>query len=178
MSRIGRRPVDIPSGVEVEINGSFVKVKGPKGELATRFSERLSIDKENTQIIVKRASEDKYDRALHGLTRTLIANMVTGVSQGFQKELEISGVGYRAQKKGNNLELRVGHSHPVLFAAPDGIEIEVPVPTKILVKGRDKQMVGNVAAKIRDFKKPEPYKRKGIKYQGEHIRHKAGKTAK
>ena len=178
MSRIGKKPVDIPQGVEVEISGSLVRARGPQGELANKFSERLTINKENNQVLVVRTSEDKEARALHGLTRTLIANMITGVSQGFQKELEISGVGYRAQKKGSSLELRLGYSHSIQFDAPDGIEIEVPAPTKILIKGRDKQLVGNVAAKIRDFKKPEPYKRKGIKYLGEHVRHKAGKTAK
>lgn len=178
MSRIGLKPVDIPAGVEVKIEKNSVTAKGPKGELSALFQEKLIIERVEDQVLVKRVSDEPFYRALHGLTRSLINNMVIGVSQGFEKTLEIVGVGYKAQLKGKNLEVLAGYSHPVIVKAVEGIEFEVPIPTKIIVKGADKQQVGEVAANIRSIRKPEPYKGKGIKYEGEHIRRKVGKTAK
>ncbi len=178
MSRIGKQPIPVPSGVEVRIEGSSVSVKGPKGELSASFNEDMKIELEDGVITVSRPSDERTHRSLHGLTRSLIANMVTGVSEGFSKNLEIVGVGYRAQLKGSDLELALGFSHPVVVKAEPGITFEVPAPTKITVSGIDKQRVGQVASEIRDFRPPEPYKGKGVRYEGEYVRRKLGKTAK
>lgn len=178
MSRIGRMPIEIPSGVEVTISDAEVKVKGSKGELSQRIPMGISVKRDGDRILIERASDSKLHRSLHGLTRTLIANMVTGVSSGFEKALEISGVGYRATKKGNAVEIAVGYSQPVVVEPPEGIQLDVPTPTKLIVRGIDKQLVGETAAKIRAIRKPEPYKGKGIRYEGERIRRKVGKTAK
>jgi large subunit ribosomal protein L6 len=178
MSRIGRKPIDIPAGVEVEIDGSRVAAKGPKGELSATFVPEIGITREDNQLVITRPSDQPSHRALHGLTRALINNMVTGVNTGFQKTLEIVGVGYRATQKGEGLEIAAGYSHPVTIDAVKGIKFEVPIPTRIIISGIDKQAVGEVAAKIRAIRPPEPYKGKGIKYAGEHIRRKVGKTAK
>ena len=178
MSRIGKQPIPVPAGVEVKIDGSTVTVKGPKGELTQTFSEEMTVTLENGEIIVARPSDERTHRALHGLTRSLLANMVTGVSQGFSKNLEIVGVGYRAALKGTDLEMQLGFSHPVLVTAEAGITFEVPAPTKITVSGIDKQRVGQVAAEVRGWRPPEPYKGKGVRYQGEHVRRKLGKAAK
>jgi len=177
MSRIGKKPVPLPKGVDVTIDGTTVKVKGPKGELTHTFPAGMKIRNENGEILVERPTEEKTDRALHGLTRALIANMVQGVSEGFKKTLEIVGVGYKAEKKGKNLVVSVGYSHPVEYPEPAGITLSAPAPTTIVVEGIDKQKVGQVAAELRQFRKPEPYKGKGIRYQGEQVRRKAGKTA-
>ena len=177
MSRIGRKPVTIPSGVTVTVDGSTVKVKGPKGELARTFEPSMKVRVENNEVLIERPNDDKRERALHGLTRALIANMVTGVTDGFKKTLEIVGVGYRAEKKGKNLVVSVGYSHPVNYPEPAGITLTTPAPTTIVVEGVDKQKVGQVAAELREFRPPEPYKGKGIRYQGEQVRRKAGKTA-
>lgn len=177
MSRIGRKPIDIPAGVDVKLeNGNFIQVKGPKGTLEKKLHEDMIIKVEGNQINVERPSEEKMHRSLHGLTRTLIYNMVVGVTEGFQKNLEIHGVGYRAQKTGKKLVLNLGYSHPIEFNEPEGITIEVPAANKIIVKGADKQAVGELAAKIRSTRAPEPYKGKGIKYENEVIRRKEGKT--
>ncbi len=178
MSRIGKQPIPVPSGVEVQIDGSTVRVKGPKGELSSTFNEDMRIELEDGLVTVTRPSDNRTHRSLHGLTRTLIANMVTGVSEGFSKNLEIIGVGYRAQLKGSDLELALGFSHPVIVKGEPGITFEVPAPTKITVSGIDKQRVGQVASEIRDFRPPEPYKGKGVRYEGEYVRRKLGKTAK
>ncbi len=178
MSRIGRTPIPVPSGVEISIDKSHVVVKGPKGELSRDIVPDISVRKEEGQLVVERPTDAGRHRALHGLTRTLIANMVTGVNEGFSKTLEIVGVGYRAQLKGSDLEIAVGYSHPVTIKPPDGITFEVPMPTRIHVRGIDKQQVGEIAAEIRDVRKPEPYKGKGIRYAGEYVRRKAGKAAK
>ena len=178
MSRIGKQPIPVPSGVEVKIDGSTITVKGPKGELTQTFSDVLAIELEDGNIIVTRPDESRTARSLHGLTRTLISNMVVGVSAGFSKNLEIVGVGYRAALKGKDIELQLGFSHPVLMVAEPGITFEVPAPTKITVSGIDKQRVGQVAADIRKWRKPEPYKGKGIRYEGEKVRRKLGKAAK
>lgn len=178
MSRIGKQPIPVPSGVEVQIEGSAVRVKGPKGELNATFSADLLITLEDGVITVARPSDSRTHRSLHGLTRTLVANMVTGVSEGFSKNLEIVGVGYRAQLKGSDLELALGFSHPVTVKAEPDIMFEVPSPTKITVRGIDKQRVGQIASEIRDFRPPEPYKGKGVRYEGEYVRRKLGKTAK
>ncbi len=178
MSRIGRTPIAVPDGVEVRIDGSDVSVKGPKGSLAGRFSPEMEIVQEDGQILVRRPTDQGHHRSLHGLTRTLIANMVHGVTQGFSRELEINGVGYRAQLKGKDLELAVGYSHPVLIQPANAdTSFEVPKPTQIIIRGIDKQVVGQMAAKIRSVRPPEPYKGKGIKYVEEHIRRKVGKRA-
>ena len=178
MSRIGRAPIAVPDGVEVRIDGSDVSVKGPKGSLAGRFSPEMEIVREDGQILVRRPTDQGHHRSLHGLTRTLIANMVHGVTQGFSRELEINGVGYRAQLKGKDLELAVGYSHPVLIQPANAdTSFEVPKPTQIIIRGIDKQVVGQMAAKIRSVRPPEPYKGKGIKYVEEHIRRKVGKRA-
>lgn len=176
MSRIGRKPVAIPAGVEVSLDGQTLTVKGPKGTLTKTFHNRMNIAVENNEIVVTRPSDVKEDRSLHGLTRTLISNMVEGVTNGFKKELEINGVGYRAAMQGKTLNLSLGYSHPVLYEAKEGVTIEVPAPNKIIVKGANKEDVGATAAKIREYRQPEPYKGKGIKYVDEHIRRKEGKT--
>lgn len=178
MSRIGKMPINVPAGVEVNIGPSEVTVKGPKGQLSEKIPYGIKVVKEDNQVIVQRQSESKLHRSLHGLSRTLVHNMVVGVSDGFSKTLEIIGVGYRATKKGNDLELAVGYSHPVMIKKVEGIEFEVPSPNKVIVKGADKQLVGQIASNIRDVRPPEPYKGKGIKYEGEYIRRKVGKTAK
>lgn len=179
MSRIGRLPVSIPQGVEVKIDAdNVVAVKGPKGQLKKKLHKDMIISMENNIITVKRPSEQKEHRALHGLTRTLVNNMVEGVTKGYEKTLEISGVGYRAAKQGNKLTLTIGYSHPVEFVDPEGITTEVPAPNKIVIKGIDKEAVGDHAANIRAVREPEPYLGKGIKYSTEHIRRKEGKTGK
>lgn len=178
MSRVGNKPVDLPDGVNVEIDGSAVTVKGTKGELNREFNERIGFDIDNGVITVTRPDDTRESRALHGLSRALLANMVTGVSDGFRKELEIQGVGYRASLKGSDVELLVGFSHPVVVEAPEGITFEVPEQTKIIVSGIDKEQVGQVAANIRKVRPPEPYKGKGIRYSGEYVRRKAGKAGK
>jgi large subunit ribosomal protein L6 len=170
--------VPIPSGVEVQISAGTVRVKGPKGELSRRLPEGIAASQTDGEVTVTRANDEPEVRALHGLIRTLIANMILGVTQGFEKTLEIQGVGYRASKKGNDLEITVGFSHPVTKLAPQGIEFELPQPTRIVVRGIDKELVGQTAAEIRSIRKPEPYKGKGIRYEGEHVRRKAGKAAK
>ncbi len=178
MSRIGKVPIQIPSGVDVKVDGSTVTVKGPKGELTKTFHKEINIEVQDQVIQVSRPSDGKLHRSLHGLTRTLIANMVEGVTNGYRKGLEINGVGYRASLQGKKLVLAVGYSHPVEVEAPEGIEFEVPQPTRIGVKGIDKELVGAVAANIRAVREPEPYLGKGIKYEGERIRRKAGKAGK
>lgn len=178
MSRIGKMPIKIPQGVEVKVEDHTVTVKGPKGELTKEFHPDMYITVEGDVLKVKRPSDEKFHKSLHGLTRTLLANMVEGVTKGFEKKLEINGVGYRAAKQGNKLVLTIGYSHPVEIEPKPGIEIEVPAPTRITVKGIDKQLVGEVAADIRAVRKPEPYLGKGIRYEGEHIRRKAGKAGK
>jgi len=177
MSRIGKLPIEIPSGVDVQIENSVVRVKGPKGELTQAMSRDLSIEREDSRLVVTRPTDRKDHRALHGLTRTLIYNMVVGVTDGYEKRLEIQGVGYRAQLKGKALELALGYSHPVKVDAPDGIEFEVPQPTQVIVRGIDKQAVGEIAARIRKTRPPEPYKGKGVRYQDEHVARKVGKRA-
>ncbi|HEX7050717.1 MAG TPA: 50S ribosomal protein L6 [Longimicrobiales bacterium] len=176
MSRIGRKPIPIPKGVEVQVDGSRVRVKGPKGELVREFQPDMRIRVEAEQVSVERPSDSSAHRAFHGLTRALLANMVTGVSEGFRKALEIVGVGYRAEKRGKMLVLNIGYSHLVEYPEPDGITISTPSPTTVVVEGIDKQKVGQVAAEIRSVRPPEPYKGKGIRYEGEHVRRKAGKA--
>jgi large subunit ribosomal protein L6 len=178
MSRIGKEPVPIPSGVNVALADGTVTVKGPKGELSQAVPEGITVDVTDDEVVVTRASDHRRHRALHGLTRSLIANMVTGVTDGYSKSLEIVGVGYRAQARGSNgLVIQAGYSHPVEVTAPEGVTFEVPSPTRITVSGADKQVVGQVAADIRAIRKPEPYKGKGIRYAGEQVRRKAGKAA-
>lgn len=176
MSRIGEAPIPIPSGVEVTIGGSTVKVKGPKGALEREVHPKIKVEKADDQLRVVRSDDERQTRALHGLTRSLVANMVTGVNEGYSKSLEIVGVGYRANPKGKSIELLLGFSHPVIYDPPDGIEIEVTNPTYLVVRGIDKQVVGQVAAEIRNYRPPEPYKGKGVRYEGERIIRKAGKT--
>ena len=179
MSRIGKMPITVPAGVEVTIDGTHVTVKGPRGTLEHDAPETITIAREGDDLIVTRPDDERENRALHGLTRSLVANMVTGVSEGFVRELEIVGVGYRAAASGpQRLEIQVGYSHPVHVDAPEGIEFETPVPTRITVRGYDKQLVGQIAADIRKIRKPEPYKGKGIRYAGEQVQRKAGKSAK
>ena len=178
MSRIGKQPIPVPSGVEVQIDGSTVTVKGPKGELTQTLNDVIAIEIEDGVINVTRPDESRTARSLHGLTRTLVANMVIGVSEGYSKNLEIVGVGYRAAMKGKDIELQLGFSHPVFVEAQPGITFEVPAPTKITVSGINKQQVGQVAADIRKWRKPEPYKGKGVRYEGEKVRRKLGKSAK
>jgi large subunit ribosomal protein L6 len=178
MSRIGKQPIAIPSGVDVAIDGSRVTVKGPKGTLEQTLHRDMGLSLDDGTLRVERPSDERLHRSLHGLSRTLIANMVEGVTNGFEKRLEIVGVGYRATLKGSDLELSVGYSHTVSFPPPEGIEFEVPAPNRIVVRGIDKQRVGEVAANIRKVRKPEPYKGKGIRYEGEYVRKKAGKAAK
>ena len=176
MSRIGRMPIEIPAGVTVDLQGQHITVKGPKGELSRDIHEDIKVAVEGNEILVTRPSDNKNHRSLHGLTRALVANMVTGVHDGFSKKLEINGVGYRAAKQGNKLVLTLGFSHPVEMEAPAGITIDVPNQTEIVVSGADKEVVGAVAADIRKWRKPEPYKGKGIRYEGEVVRRKAGKA--
>ncbi len=178
MSRIGKKPIDVPNGVEIKIAGSTVTVKGPKGTLTRSFNPDLTLKLENNQLLVERPSDHRTHRALHGTTRSLLANMVEGVTNGFSKTLELKGVGYRANKRGKQLVLNLGYSHPVEYTQPEGIEIEVPNQTQIIVKGIDKHLVGQVAANIRSYREPEPYKGKGIKYSDEVVRRKEGKTGK
>jgi large subunit ribosomal protein L6 len=179
MSRIGKMPIPVPSGVDVTIAGTHITVKGPKGTLEHDAPETITVAREGDELVVTRPDDERENRALHGLTRSLVANMVTGVSEGFVRELEIVGVGYRASASGpQRLEIQVGYSHPVHVDAPDGIEFETPAPTRIMVRGFDKQLVGQVAADIRKIRKPEPYKGKGIRYADERVLRKAGKSAK
>ena len=178
MSRIGKKPVQIPAGVEVTVNGNTCTVKGPKGTLEQDFHSEISVAVEGNEAIVTRANDERVARAQHGLTRALIQNMVTGVSEGYTKSLELAGVGYRVQLKGTTLDLSLGYSHPVLVEAPEGITFECPDNTHINVKGINKQQVGQIAAEIRGKRPPEPYKGKGVHYVGEHIRRKLGKAAK
>ena len=178
MSRIGRLPVPIPSGVEVTINGREVTVRGPKGQLSHTVAEPIEVTQSDGTIRVTRPSDEGEVRALHGLSRTLVANMVTGVTQGYSKRLEIVGVGYRVQQRGANLEFALGFSHPVTVNAPEGITLRVETPTRLVVEGIDKQQVGEVAANIRKLRKPDPYKGKGVRYEGEQIRRKVGKAGK
>jgi large subunit ribosomal protein L6 len=177
MSRIGRKPIPVPAGVSVAIEPERVTVNGPKGELSERIHRDITVAQEGEELIVTRPTDRGEHRALHGLTRSLVANMVEGVTSGFEKRLEIQGVGYRAQLKGRDLELALGYSHPVPIRAPSGIEFEVPQPTRIVVKGISKQLVGETAANIRKQRKPEPYKGKGIRYEGEYVARKVGKRA-
>lgn len=178
MSRIGKQPIPVPAGVEVKIDGNHVSVKGPKGELAQSFSPIINIAHEGDTIVVTRPNDEREARSLHGLTRTLIDNMVVGVTKGYSKKLELQGVGYRAQLKGRTLELSLGYSHPVIVEPEEGITFEVPSNTQIIISGIDKQRVGETAAVIRAKRPPEPYKGKGIRYEGEHVRRKLGKAAK
>jgi large subunit ribosomal protein L6 len=177
MSRIGRQPIEIPPGVNVSVSPGRIMVNGPLGELSQTLPARMSVKQEDAQIVVRRPTERGDDRALHGLTRTLVANMIEGVTKGFEKRLEIQGVGYRATLRGNALELAVGFSHPVVIEPRAGISFEVPAPTQIVVKGIDKQQVGQTAAEVRKVRPPEPYKGKGIRYEGEYVRRKVGKRA-
>ena len=178
MSRIGKAPITVPGGVTVAIDGNSISVKGPKGELARTYSELITIRQDGDQLLVERSDDDRLARAQHGLVRSLVQNMVTGVTTGFQKDLDIVGVGYRAQAKGSGLELSLGFSHQVIVDAPEGISFVVPQPTRIEVHGIDKQLVGQMAANIREWRKPEPYKGKGVRYVDEHVRRKAGKAGK
>lgn len=179
MSRIGKKVIDIPAGVTVTVgDDNFVTVKGPKGELSFQFEKAMEIEIEGNQATVRRPSESREHRSLHGTTRAVLSNMVTGVSEGFKKALEIKGVGYRATLQGSQLTINAGYSHPVIFDVPEGIQVEVPKNTDIIVSGADKQVVGEFAANIRDVRPPEPYKGKGIRYVGENVRRKEGKTAK
>jgi large subunit ribosomal protein L6 len=179
MSRIGRQPIEIPGGVEIDVaEGNVVTVKGPRGSLTQPMHAEISIVRESDVIRIERSEDDGFHRSLHGLTRSLVFNMVEGVTKGFEKRLAIVGVGYRAAMRGTDLEIQAGFSHPVNVKAPAGIEFEVPTPTSIVVRGNDKQAVGEVAANIRKIRKPEPYKGKGIRYEGEFVRKKAGKAAK
>jgi len=177
VSRIGKKPVVIPKGITVTVKDGSVNVKGPKGELVRTIHPQLAVEVKGQEVLLTRPNEEKRVRALHGLWRALIQNMVSGVSEGYTRKLEIVGVGYRAEMKGTKLNLNVGYSHPILFGPPEGVKIETPTQTTITISGIDKQLVGLVAAKIRSFRVPEPYKGKGIKYEGEYIRRKAGKAA-
>jgi large subunit ribosomal protein L6 len=178
MSRIGKLPIPVPGGVEVNLDGRTVRVKGPKGELAHTVVEPITVDQEDGTLYVRRPDDERESRSLHGLSRTLIANMVVGVTAGYSKTLEIVGTGYRVQAQGSNLVFALGFSHPVPVTAPDGITFRVETPTRFVVEGIDKQKVGEVAANIRKLRKPDPYKGKGVRYQGEVVRRKAGKTGK
>jgi large subunit ribosomal protein L6 len=177
MSRIGRQPIPVPAGVNIAIDPGRVMVNGPLGELTQQVPVRMTIERRDDELVVTRPTDRGEDRALHGLTRSLIANMVEGVTKGFEKRLEIQGVGYRAALRGTSLELNVGYSHPIVIDAPQGITFEVPAPTQVSVKGVDKQQVGEIAAEIRKVRPPEPYKGKGIRYEGEYVRRKVGKRA-
>jgi large subunit ribosomal protein L6 len=178
MSRIGRLPIIVPAGVDVTLDGRVITVKGPKGTLTRQLPPRIEIEREGDTILVTRPTENKLDKSLHGLTRTLVNNMVVGVTTGYRKGLEIIGVGYRAQKIGNNLQLALGYSHPIEIVPPDGISFELETPLRLAVVGIDKELVGQVAAKVRATRKPEPYKGKGVRYAGEQVRRKAGKAGK
>ena len=178
MSRIGRKPVVVPAGVEIAVNGNIVTVKGPKGQLEQEISKNLTVEVKEGEVVVTRPSDSREDRSQHGLARTLINNMIIGVTTGFEKKMELIGVGYKAEKKGNTLVMNLGYSHPVEMVDPEGITTEVPKATEIIVRGADKALVGNYAANIRAWRKPEPYKGKGIKYVDEVIRRKEGKTGK
>lgn len=178
MSRIGKMPIEIPAGVDVTIDGSTVTVKGPKGTLTRTVHSNITVEKDGNIINVTRPNDERVNKSLHGLTRTLVANMVEGVVNGFKKELEINGVGYRSSVANNVLTMNIGYSHPVVIAASEGITIEVPAPNKIIISGADKQKVGQFAAEVREKRPPEPYKGKGIKYADEHIRRKEGKAGK
>jgi large subunit ribosomal protein L6 len=177
MSRIGRKPIEIPAGVSVSLDPGRVMVNGPLGELSQQMPQRMKIEQQDGEILVTRPTERGEDRALHGLTRSLVANMIEGVTKGFEKKLEIQGVGYRAALRGQSLELQVGFSHPVVIDPPQGISFEVPTQTEVIVKGIDKQQVGQTAAEVRSVRPPEPYKGKGIRYEGEYVRRKVGKRA-
>ena len=177
MSRIGRKPIPVPETVTVTIEPELVRVHGPRGELSERKPRDITVEQEDGSVVVKRPTDRGEHRALHGLTRSLIANMILGVTEGFEKRLEIQGVGYRAALRGKDIELQVGYSHPVQIKAPDGIDFEVPVPTQIIVRGNSKQVVGEMAAQIRKTRPPEPYKGKGIRYAGEYVQRKVGKRA-
>jgi large subunit ribosomal protein L6 len=177
MSRIGKKPIPVPDGVTVEVKPGHVSVKGPKGELRQEVSREMKITQDDGVLKVERPTDRGEHRALHGLTRSLIANMVVGVTDGYEKRLEIQGVGYRARLQGKSLELALGYSHPVSVSAPDGIEFEVPQPTQVVVRGIDKQLVGEIAARVRKARPPEPYKGKGVRYAGEHVARKVGKRA-
>lgn len=176
MSRIGYKPVELPAGVEVKVDGNVVTVKGPQGELSQEISDKITVSVEANEVILKRASDNRTDKAQHGLSRSLIENMIVGVTKGYEKKLIVEGVGYRVEKKGNKLVMNLGFSHPVEMEDPEGITTEAPDNNTVVVKGIDKALVGNYAAKIRQWRKPEPYKGKGIRYDGEHIRRKEGKT--
>ena len=178
MSRIGRKPINIPAGVTVTVAEGVVTVKGPKGELTQAIHPNMTVEINDNVVEVKRPNDDKLNRSLHGLTRSLIANMVTGVTEGYKKELEVNGVGYRCEAKGQVLTLKIGYSHDVVMTAPEGITVEVPNPNKVVISGPDKQKVGQFAANVREKRPPEPYKGKGIKYVDEHIRRKEGKAGK
>jgi large subunit ribosomal protein L6 len=178
MSRIGNAPIPVPAGVDITLEPAFVRVKGPKGTLERRLPSEIDVTREGDQLVVTRPSDSGEHRSLHGLTRTLVANLITGVTNEFTKNLEIHGVGYRVALKGRDLELSLGYSHPIVYRAPEGITFEVPSPTRITVRGADKELVGQVAAEIRAKRKPDPYKQKGVRYAGEVIRKKAGKTSK
>jgi large subunit ribosomal protein L6 len=177
MSRIGRKPIEIPEGVEIDVKPGTVSVKGPKGELAQTVDRDMTVSVDDGTLTVERPTDRGEHRALHGLTRSLIANMVQGVTDGFERRLEIQGVGYRANLKGKNLEMALGYSHPVTIEAPEGIQFEVPQPTEVVVRGIDKQLVGEMAARVRKSRPPEPYKGKGVRYAGEHVARKVGKRA-
>ncbi len=178
MSRIGKLPIPVPSGVEVTLSGQDVTVKGPKGSLSHTVAEPIRITQEDGTLLVTRPDDERESRSLHGLTRSLVANMVTGVTTGFEKTLEIRGVGYRVQARGSNLEFALGFSHPVPVEAPEGVSFEVQSPTRFIVRGIDKQVVGETAAKIRNLRRPDPYKGKGVRYLGENVRRKVGKAGK
>ena len=178
MSRIGKKPIEIPAGVDVQIDGTLITVKGPKGTLSRNVHPNMIVEKDGNTITVSRPNDDKTNRSLHGLTRTLINNMVVGTNESYKKELEVNGVGYRCEVKGNVLTLKIGYSHDVVMTAPEGVTVEVPNPNKIVVSGPDKQVVGQFAANIREKRPPEPYKGKGIKYVDEYIRRKEGKAGK
>jgi large subunit ribosomal protein L6 len=178
VSRIGKQPIDIPSGVTAKVKDNVVTIKGPKGELTQSLRPEVNVALENDQITVTRRDDTRQSRAQHGLARSLVGNMVVGVSEGYSKTLDVVGVGFRVEMKGKNLLMNIGYSHPIYFMPPEDVELQAPTQTQIVVSGHDKQLVGQVAAKIRSFREPEPYKGKGIKYSDEYIRRKAGKTAK
>ena len=178
MSRIGKKPIEIPAGVDVQIDGTLITVKGPKGTLTRNVHPSMIVEKDGNVINVSRPNDDKLNRSLHGLTRTLISNMVVGVNETFKKELEVNGIGYRCEVKGQVLTMKIGYSHDVVMTAPEGVTVEVPNPNKIVISGPDKQKVGQFAANVREKRPPEPYKGKGIKYVDEHIRRKEGKAGK
>jgi large subunit ribosomal protein L6 len=177
VSRVGRKPVEIPAGVTVVLEGNVLRAKGPLGEQSLTIPDGIACQREGNQLVFTRANDEKHLRALHGTTRALVANMLAGVSKGFEKQLELQGVGYKAELRGKNLVLSLGYSHPVVFVPPDGVQILVPSPTQVSVKGSDRQLVGQIAAVIRKVRPPEPYKGKGIRYVGEYVRRKAGKAA-